>query len=108
MRVGCWACTLVRRDRAWPALEGAGLLPRGSVARLRGWLRLWLHMARVEPEKYREKGGRYGYAKLKREARVQLLESLLEASKGDAEEVLKPIRARMVEALKALKPSSEA
>jgi DNA sulfur modification protein DndC len=108
LRMGCWACTLVKRDRAWPALEEAGLLPPGSVAALKEWVSLWLHMARVEPEKYREKGGRYGYTKLKREARIQLLESLLAASNGDAAEVLKPIRARMIEALESLKSSEKA
>ncbi len=105
LRMGCWACTLVKKDRAWPALTKARLLPEGSVEALKAWVSLWLHMARVEPEKYREKGGRYGYAKLKPEARVQLLESLLEVSKGAAGEILEPLKARIEEALEALKRS---
>lgn len=102
LRMGCWSCTLVKRDRAWPALEEAGLIPAGSVAALKSWVQLWLHMARGEPEKYRERGGRYGYGKLRVEARIELLSRLLEAYGRGAAEVLEPIRGRIVEELERL------
>ncbi|GAB6148208.1 phosphoadenosine phosphosulfate reductase domain-containing protein [Stetteria hydrogenophila] len=102
LRMGCWACTLVKRDKAWPALAEAGLVPREAVEALKAWLAEWLYMSRVEPERYRERGGRYGYSKLKPEARLRLLRGLEDLARGPAACVLEPLRGRISEALAAV------
>ncbi len=102
LRMGCWACTLIRRERAWHALEEAGLTPRGSTRILRGWVDTWLWLSRGIPWKARLPGP-HGYGKLKPEARWILLESLyLHAKDPRTAEILEPLKPRILKALETL------
>ena len=105
-RMGCWACTLVSRDRGWEALAAAGLVDPVLVERLGAWRSLWLHLSRGRPELWRlpkarlrrRRGGewRYRYGKLRPEARLLLyrcLEAVIESSPGDP--VVVPLAERL-------------
>ena len=82
VRGGCWACTLIARDRAWEALVRARLVDKELYALMTVWKRLWLHFSRVKPEYWRyikrrrktKKGKewKFVYSKLREEARLAL------------------------------------
>ena len=106
LRMGCWACTLVARDKAWETLAREAAVDPGLYTGLDAWRRLWLHMSRARPDIWRQpkartatKKGRtwrYRYGKLRPEARLilaKLLQAIAEAH-GD-NPVTKPLRERL-------------
>ncbi len=106
LRMGCWACTLIKRDEGWEALVEKGEISDSVYSLLARWRSVWLHMSRKRPDIWRlskpnksSKNGRvwrYTYSKLRPEARLILykcLQSIM--TRPESLTVLEPLRKRL-------------
>ena len=101
-RFGCALCPLIKRDDSAWGLAERGLIDPEAPGLAREWVRLYLRVSRVEPWRWREPReprGRYRlpYGRLKWEARLLLLERLLDYTGRSPSlcEAVEPMLARL-------------
>jgi len=101
LRIGCWVCTLITREKCWKQLAQRGIIDRQAYNSLMRWKQLYIHMCRIEPEKWREKKKhnrrlKYHYGKLTAEARRILAHELKKLAENPTlHNILEPLTKRL-------------